>query len=87
MKKNEAIDTLMSKIFEDVMPNNPIMTQQNVSSDEIKRQENETFKHLENAAKYAEFDCVTFGLENDDGSIVKVYVKFEDAEKFETALR
>jgi hypothetical protein len=60
--------------------------EQTVSPEQIKKQEQDTFKHLENSAKYAEFDCVTFGLETDDGSIVKVYVKTEDAEKFEEAL-
>jgi hypothetical protein len=41
---------------------------------------------LERAKKIEEFDTITFGLETDDGRIIKVYVKAEQADKFEVAL-
>lgn len=41
---------------------------------------------IERAEKTEEVDTVTFGLETDDGRIIKVYVKAEQAEDFEEAL-
>jgi hypothetical protein len=41
---------------------------------------------IERAEKTEEVDTVTFGLETDDGRIIKVYVKAEEAEDFEEAL-
>jgi len=45
--------------------------------------EGEVADKLKRAAKIDEVDTITFGLETDDGKIVKVFVKAEDAEKFE----
>jgi len=41
---------------------------------------------LDKSVKYDEIDSVTFGLETDDGKIVKVYVNAEQADPFEKAL-
>jgi hypothetical protein len=41
---------------------------------------------LDRSVKFDEIDSVTFGLETDDGKIVKVYVNAEQAEPFEKAL-
>lgn len=41
---------------------------------------------LDRSVKFDEIDTVTFGLETDDGKIVKVYVNAEQAEPFEKAL-
>lgn len=41
---------------------------------------------LDRSVKFDEVDTVTFGLETDDGKIVKVYVNAEQAETFEKAL-
>ena len=48
--------------------------------------EKDTIDKLERSAKFDEIDTVTFGLETDDGKIVKVYVNAEQANEFETAL-
>lgn len=48
--------------------------------------EKDTIAKLDQSAKYDEIDTVTFGLETDDGKVVKVYVKAEQATEFETAL-
>ena len=48
--------------------------------------EKDTIDKLERSAKFDEIDTVTFGLETDDGKIVKVYVNAEQATEFETAL-
>jgi len=45
--------------------------------------EGEVADKLKRAAKIDEVDTITFGLETDDGKIVKVFVSAEDAEKFE----
>lgn len=45
--------------------------------------EGEVADKLKRAAKIDEVDTITFGLETDDGKIVKVFVNAEDAEKFE----
>lgn len=41
---------------------------------------------LDRSVKFDEVDTITFGLETDDGKIVKVYVNAEQAEAFEKAL-
>jgi len=41
---------------------------------------------LDRSVKIDEVDTITFGLETDDGKIVKVYVKADQAEEFEKAL-
>lgn len=53
-----------------------------------KRQEieAEVADKLQRAAKIDDVDTVTFGLESDDGKIVKVFVDKEDADKFETIM-
>ena len=41
---------------------------------------------IDRAEKMEEVDTVTFGLETDDGRIIKVYVKAQEADDFEEAL-
>ena len=41
---------------------------------------------LDRSVKLDEVDTITFGLETDDGKIVKVYVKVDEADDFEKAL-
>ena len=48
--------------------------------------EKDTIDKLDRSAKFDEIDTVTFGLETDDGKIVKVYVNAEQATEFEKAL-
>jgi hypothetical protein len=48
--------------------------------------ENEVINKLDRSVKFDEIDTITFGLETDDGKIVKVYVNAEQAEAFEKAL-
>jgi len=48
--------------------------------------ENEVINKLDRSVKFDEVDTITFGLETDDGKIVKVYVNAEQAEAFEKAL-
>lgn len=43
-------------------------------------------KKLDKSVKFDEIDTITFGLETDDGKIVKVYVNVEQADDFEKAL-
>ena len=43
-------------------------------------------KQMDTAAKMDEVDTVTFGLQTDDGDIIKIYVDVADSEKFEEAL-
>ena len=48
--------------------------------------EQDVINKLDHSVKLDEVDTVTFGLETDDGKIVKVYVKADQAEDFEKAL-
>lgn len=48
--------------------------------------EQDVINKLDRSVKLDELDTVTFGLETDDGKIVKVYVKADQAEDFEKAL-
>jgi hypothetical protein len=48
--------------------------------------EEDVINKLDRSVKFDEVDTVTFGLETDDGKIVKVYVNAEQAETFEKAL-
>jgi hypothetical protein len=48
--------------------------------------ESSIINKLDRSVKFDEVDTVTFGLETDDGKIVKVYVNAEQAEAFEKAL-
>lgn len=48
--------------------------------------EQDVINKLDRSVKIDEVDTVTFGLETDDGKIVKVYVKADQAEDFEKAL-
>jgi hypothetical protein len=48
--------------------------------------EQETIDKLDRGAKFDEIDTVTFGLETDDGMVVKVYVKADQADDFEKAM-
>ena len=48
--------------------------------------EKSTIDSLDRSAKFDEIDTVTFGLETDDGKIIKVYVNAEQSEDFEKAL-
>ena len=53
---------------------------------ELKGIEQDINNRLDKSMKLDEVDTITFGLETDDGKIVKVYVKTDDAEAFEKAL-
>lgn len=46
----------------------------------------ELMNRLDRSVKLDEVDTITFGLETDDGKIVKVYVKVDQADDFEKAL-
>ena len=48
--------------------------------------DDQVHNQLDQAAKEDEVDAQCFGLEMEDGKVVKVYVKQEDAEEFEKAL-
>src|ERR1035437_5541958 len=48
--------------------------------------EKQVMNRLDRSVKLDEVDTITFGLETDDGKIVKVYVKVEQADDFEKAL-
>jgi hypothetical protein len=48
--------------------------------------DDQVHNQLDNAAKDDSVDAQCFGLEMEDGKVVKVYVKQEDAEEFEKAL-
>lgn len=48
--------------------------------------EQDVMNRLDRSVKLDEVDTITFGLETDDGKIVKVYVKADQAEDFEKAL-
>jgi len=48
--------------------------------------EDNVLKQLDRSEKLDDIDTVTFGLETDDGKIVKVYVQADQAEEFEKAL-
>lgn len=48
--------------------------------------EQQIMNKLDRSVKLDEVDTITFGLETDDGKIVKVYVKVDDAPEFEKAL-
>lgn len=48
--------------------------------------EDNVIDQLDKSAKMDEVDTITFGLETDDGKIVKVYVNAEQADDFEKAL-
>jgi len=55
-------------------------------SDNLAADETAVINKLDRSVKFDEVDTVTFGLETDDGKIVKVYVNAEQAEAFEKAL-
>ena len=48
--------------------------------------EQNIMNRLDRSVKLDEVDTITFGLETDDGKIVKVYVKVDQADDFEKAL-
>ena len=48
--------------------------------------EQQVMNRLDRSVKLDEVDTITFGLETDDGKIVKVYVKVDQADDFEKAL-
>lgn len=54
--------------------------------EEVKNAEADVANQLDKAMKMDEVESVTFGLETDDGKIVKVYVKADEADDFEKAL-
>jgi hypothetical protein len=55
-------------------------------SDNLAADEAAVINKLDRSVKFDEVDTVTFGLETDDGKIVKVYVNAEQAEAFEKEL-
>ena len=57
-----------------------------VLAEEQHEVEQETINRLDRSVKLDEVDTITFGLETDDGKIVKVYVKVDQADDFEKAL-
>jgi len=56
-----------------------------VSASDVKV-DDEVHAQLDGAAKEDDMDAQCFGLEMEDGKVVKVYVKQEDAEEFEEAM-
>lgn len=58
----------------------------NILAEEMKEIEQNVINKLDKSAKLDEIDCVTFGLETDDGKIIKVYVNSEQSAEFEKAL-
>jgi hypothetical protein len=56
------------------------------SQNQGKEEESKVIGQLDKSAKMDEKDTVTFGLETDDGKIVKVYVDADQANDFENAL-
>ena len=56
------------------------------NAENLAKDETEVINKLDRSVKFDEVDTVTFGLETDDGKIVKVYVNAEQAETFEKAL-
>ena len=56
------------------------------SSDEMNIINDEVSSKLKTATNLDQVDTITFGLETDDGLIVKVYVDAKDADKFESAM-
>jgi hypothetical protein len=71
---------LIKKMFEEFGIDTPNSTSLGFNS--IENIDNK----IEKAEKIEEVDTITFGLETDDGKIVKVYVKAEQADDFEEAL-
>ena len=55
-------------------------------TEEVSEVEQDVMNRLDRSVKLDEVDTITFGLETDDGKIVKVYVKVDQAEDFEKAL-
>jgi hypothetical protein len=78
MKKNDIVNRLLGILSEE--------DESDALAQQIRDNDKHTMDHLKSMEKYNEYDCVAFGLEADDGSIVKVYVKAEDSEKFEESL-
>lgn len=58
---------------------------ENVAAADLKV-DDEVHGQLDKAAKDDDVDAQCFGLEMEDGKVVKVYVKQEDAEEFEAAM-
>ena len=54
--------------------------------EEVSDVEQSVLNRLDRSVKLDEVDTITFGLETDDGKIVKVYVKADQADDFEKAL-
>jgi hypothetical protein len=57
-----------------------------LAEDEQNEVEQNVLNRLDRSVKLDEVDTITFGLETDDGKIVKVYVKVDQADEFEKAL-
>jgi hypothetical protein len=55
-------------------------------AEEASEAEQNVMNRLDRSVKLDEVDTITFGLETDDGKIVKVYVKVDQADDFEKAL-
>jgi hypothetical protein len=55
-------------------------------NEEASEAEQTVMNRLDRSVKLDEVDTITFGLETDDGKIVKVYVKVDQADDFEKAL-
>lgn len=57
-----------------------------LAEEEQNEVEQNVLNRLDRSVKLDEVDTITFGLETDDGKIVKVYVKVDQADDFEKAL-
>lgn len=57
-----------------------------ILAEEQSQVEQDVMNRLDRSVKLDEVDTITFGLETDDGKIVKVYVKADQADDFEKAL-
>lgn len=69
----------MSELLKELMVDFGLLSEYEDVEKQVKAQ-------LDRATKMDEVDTVTFGLETDDGRMVKVYVKAEQANDFEKAL-
>jgi hypothetical protein len=62
------------------------LVKEDANSPNVNTPDNDVSGQLDKAMKMDEVETVTFGLETDDGKIVKVYVQADEADDFEKAL-
>lgn len=89
LKKSDSSDAGSSDVAGKIKPNDVSFSlMRNTINSDGEVNGSDVANYLERAAELNdEVDTVPFGLETDDGDIVKVYVSADDAEKFEEAMR